>query len=221
MEKNHQKLQVVIKVADVQRLLAGEVLLNYDTSYVRIESVIPGEYFKDKAKGNLLFIEKKDSIGYVKLDWLLLEQKIAENNDASIAVLKINNLGEDELPFEAFIDLRGVNMDTLSRGWQEYLLSTKPPLPASYELYQNFPNPFNNTTKIRYQLPRYSDVKLTIYNILGQKVKHLINKRQEAGYYELTWDGRNDFGNAVASGLYFIEFRAEKYRKMLKILLVK
>lgn len=77
-----------------------------------------------------------------------------------------------------------------------------PLLPLSYELEQNYPNPFNPATSIRYQLSKRSDVFLEIVDLLGQRVKTLVNVTQLTGSYTVVWDGRNDVGLTVASGVY-------------------
>jgi hypothetical protein len=70
-------------------------------------------------------------------------------------------------------------------------------------LYQNYPNPFNAGTEIRFQLPKNADVELTIYNILGQTVRTLTQGYKTAGHYILKWDGKNENGLSVPSGVYF------------------
>ncbi|KAA3616963.1 MAG: T9SS C-terminal target domain-containing protein [Calditrichaeota bacterium] len=79
----------------------------------------------------------------------------------------------------------------------------KEALPKTFQLSQNYPNPFNPETTIKIGLPEQSDLKLVIYNILGQKVKTLKNKIMDAGFYKVTWDGQNDLGNKIGSGQYF------------------
>ena len=77
-------------------------------------------------------------------------------------------------------------------------------IPCKYQLHQNYPNPFNPTTTIEYDIPELSTVNIEIYNITGQRVRHLIkSKMDEPGYKEIVWDGRNDNGNIVTSGAYF------------------
>lgn len=75
-------------------------------------------------------------------------------------------------------------------------------IPASFALMQNYPNPFNPTTTIRYSLPEAAHVTLTIYNILGQKVAELMNDVKGAGFHNVVWNGRNDAGLQVATGVY-------------------
>ncbi|RMF58697.1 MAG: T9SS C-terminal target domain-containing protein [Calditrichaeota bacterium] len=76
-------------------------------------------------------------------------------------------------------------------------------LPRSFVLEQNYPNPFNPATTIRYQLPERSDVRLEIYDVLGQKIRTLVAHQQEAGSYSVKWDGRSETGASVTSGVYF------------------
>jgi endo-1,4-beta-xylanase len=76
-------------------------------------------------------------------------------------------------------------------------------IPDEYELFQNYPNPFNPTTLIRYDVPRSSHVRLAVYNILGTKVRTLVDAAQAAGAHTIVWDAKNDLDNDVASGIYF------------------
>jgi len=95
-------------------------------------------------------------------------------------------------------------------------------IPQEFALLQNYPNPFNPTTTIEYHLPLDSQVKIEIYNILGQRVKILVDQREKAGKYKIVWDGRNESGNRAASGMYVYRIQATsggktfvKARKMI------
>jgi hypothetical protein len=94
-------------------------------------------------------------------------------------------------------------------------------LPTEFELSQNTPNPFNPTTQIAFALPSASKVNLTIYNVLGQQVKTLVDDYMNAGYQSVTWDGTDDYGGAVASGVYFYRISAEQFSDTKKMLLLK
>lgn len=76
-------------------------------------------------------------------------------------------------------------------------------IPAGFELAQNFPNPFNPNTTIAYKIDANSQVNLTVYDILGKRVKTLVDIRQASGQYQLNWDGTNHLGESVPSGTYF------------------
>jgi hypothetical protein len=99
-------------------------------------------------------------------------------------------------------------------------------LPTVFALSQNYPNPFNPTTRIKYDLPEQATVVLKVYNLLGQEVATLANAPQAAGYYEATWDGRNNFGANVSSGVYFYRFEAtsasgQTFANLKKMLFLK
>jgi len=94
-------------------------------------------------------------------------------------------------------------------------------LPTVYGLNQNFPNPFNPSTTIEYSIPKTSRVELAIYNMAGQKVTTLVNTTQAASFYRVVWNGRNDAGQTVASGLYFYKLSAGNYSKVVKMNLIK
>jgi 5'-nucleotidase/UDP-sugar diphosphatase len=93
--------------------------------------------------------------------------------------------------------------------------------PEDFQLLQNYPNPFNPQTDISYSLPENSHVKLTVYNLLGQTVKTLVDEYQSAGSKEVTWDGRNERGESVASGIYLYRLEAGKYTETKKMSLLK
>ncbi len=95
-------------------------------------------------------------------------------------------------------------------------------LPEHFALFENYPNPFNPSTTIRYELPKSVPVQLTIHNLLGQRVRTLINGATKApGVYSIVWDGRDNAGLPVASGVYFYRLKAGNFVKTKKMLLLK
>jgi peptidase M1-like protein/flagellar hook capping protein FlgD len=93
--------------------------------------------------------------------------------------------------------------------------------PKEFSLTQNFPNPFNPTTTINFDLSKSGDVSLVIYNLLGQEVKTLVRKNMESGSYSVIWNGKGDNEIPVASGIYIYEFRAGSFIKTQKMILMK
>lgn len=81
-------------------------------------------------------------------------------------------------------------------------------VPAGIDLEQNHPNPFTSTTTISYVLPRRSDVEIVVFNIFGQQVRTLLQTENDAGKYTLSWNGVDDVGRKVMSGLYVYQLRA-------------
>ena len=94
-------------------------------------------------------------------------------------------------------------------------------IPKEYILNQNYPNPFNSVTTLRYDLPEQSDVTITIYNMLGRKVKTLVNSTQDAGFKSVIWDATNYQGNPVSAGVYLYKIQAGEYISTKKMVLLK
>ena len=99
-------------------------------------------------------------------------------------------------------------------------------IPATFSLEQNYPNPFNPTTTIRFSLPENGKVNLTIFDLLGRQVRQLADKEMEANYQEIRWDGKNDVGVSVSSGIYFYRISVEgisgnKFADTKKMLMMK
>ena len=94
-------------------------------------------------------------------------------------------------------------------------------IPSTYTLYQNVPNPFNQSTIIQYSLPIPQHVTLSIYNVTGQTVKILDDRAMPAGTHRTTWDGTGTDGNYVSSGIYFYQIVAGDFRETRKLTLVK
>jgi hypothetical protein len=94
-------------------------------------------------------------------------------------------------------------------------------IPKTYQLSQNYPNPFNPQTLIKYDLPEPGHVNIAVYNILGQKVKTLVDEQQEMGYKFVYWDGKDEEGKEVASGIYFYKIKTKGFEKTKKMVLLK
>ena len=94
-------------------------------------------------------------------------------------------------------------------------------VPLKFALYQNYPNPFNPTTQIRYALAEQTDVNITIYNVLGQRVTTLVNTSQEAGYHTIEWNATNDLGMQVSSGVYFMRITTPEFTANKKMVFLR
>ncbi len=93
--------------------------------------------------------------------------------------------------------------------------------PDRLTLFQNYPNPFNPITVIRYALPHECEVEITVYNISGQKVKTLAKQKERAGHRQVIWDGRNDEGEEVATGVYLYKIQAGEFTQSKRMVIIK
>jgi hypothetical protein len=92
---------------------------------------------------------------------------------------------------------------------------------AGFELHQNYPNPFNPETTIIYQLSASAEVGLAVYNIMGKKVRQLVKSKQSIGEHRVLWDGADDKGKYIASGLYIYRLKAGRVVESKKMILIK
>lgn len=213
---------------------------NQDYSNLRsyLESLTP-------AINTPLYKAKKDIIAkcYMKDgDYLsainLLEEIIqtSQINDNAIAAmieqgynyLKLSQVDEKSLPTSCTITATNLNdyqarvkeLESQYSFMQE--IETNSVTQLSNELISsNYPNPFNPTTTISYDLPSDENVVISIFNLKGQKVKQLQNEVITAGHHKIVWDGRNDSGNKISSGIYFYKIKAGNYTSTKKMVLMK
>ncbi|HLG94517.1 MAG TPA: T9SS type A sorting domain-containing protein, partial [candidate division Zixibacteria bacterium] len=94
-------------------------------------------------------------------------------------------------------------------------------IPREYSLSQNYPNPFNANTQISFALPKAGKTRLEVFNILGQRVNRLVDEYMAAGNKIVNWDGRDERGMDVPSGVYFYRLRSEGFLQTKKMLLIK
>ena len=111
-----------------------------------------------------------------------------------------------------------VGVTSLSLDMQEIVAEV---LPTTYSLSQNYPNPFNPSTVIEFTVPHRSHVRLSIHNLLGQRVAALVDESMSPGVYQTAWHGCDEAGNQVASGIYFYRLQADQFVEAKKMVLLK
>ena len=94
-------------------------------------------------------------------------------------------------------------------------------LPITYNLYNAYPNPFNPVTTLRYDLPEDSFVEITVYDMLGNIIKNLVNQNENSGYKSVQWNATNNTGQSVSAGVYFYTIEAGNFRQTKKMVLIK
>ena len=104
---------------------------------------------------------------------------------------------------------------------ERFILVRKTVVPATFTLHQNFPNPFNPVTTLRYDLPSDALVTLSIYDMLGREVTQLVNTTQEAGFKSIQWDATDSMGRPVSAGVYLYQIQAGEFVQTKKMVLLK
>jgi hypothetical protein len=130
---------------------------------------------------------------------------------------------EGSLPAEGsgFLGLARVTVKSLKPFPENGIEKANSGTPPAFELLQNHPNPFNPETEISYVLPKDAYVNLSIYNILGQKVRTLVDELETAGRKSVRWDGMDERGDQVTSGVYFYKIRAGDFEKTNRMFMLK
>jgi len=138
--------------------------------------------------------------------------------------------GQFDYPIDVYIDNHEMQVCEHfadSSGIQSFLIEAgqgkraSEPLPHQFQLYQNYPNPFNSSTTFFFDLPQEGYTNLVIYNLLGQRVRTLFSQSLPPGRHRIIWDGRNQAGDPISSGVYFSLLSQGRKVKVVKLLLLK
>jgi len=151
---------------------------------------------------------------------------VSYNNGASFSPYS-EGLGQ-RAPVEAFTAndsfmFAGTDYNGVWRRLRPGLVNivSRPDVPQTFYLAQNYPNPFNPTTTIQYNIPQAVRVVLTIYDMLGQEVRTLVDQVQSPGQKSVIWNGTDKWGNLVSSGIYFYQLHSGDFTKSRKMILMK
>jgi hypothetical protein len=140
--------------------------------------------------------------------------------------LQFQMLPRKTFTFDVWAYLNGDSLQVSNKRYvfvnrYDYLSTESEGIPTEFALHENYPNPFNPTATLRFDLPDISDVTLTIYNMLGQKVRTFKMQSTSAGYHSVTWDATNDFGEQVGAGVYLYQLQTKDFVKTRKMVLLK
>jgi len=180
-------------------------------NFARLSSVESGDLvsgmevqYGQTNRGHILGLFDLDGVGVIS----------AGNDD----VLRFKYEGVDAVQIEGLhvFDQNGYELPT-KYGIREKVEA----IPEFYELAQNYPNPFNPATTISYSLANPGHVELTVFNVLGQTVRELVSGDQNAGRYKIIWDGTDNSGQTVATGVYFYRIKTDDFTRSRKMLLLK
>jgi len=192
----------------------------YDQSELELLEVSKSAAISEGSE--LLFFDGREKDSRVDLSLALLGQGNTMGGSGELAAItfRLVKPGELSLCFEE-VDLRDLTNRKLEADLQDMVAAHVASLPREYSLSQNRPNPFNLETVISYQLPSGGHVSLKIYNIQGQLVRTLVSEYHDAGVHTITWDGKNDQGQEIASGVYLYRLEAGNYSNTKKMSLLK
>jgi len=211
-----EEMVVNVSLADFVELKGYGFTVNYDPTtfeFVRVEGLdtrfgseeIAQPLVIDDGVGQLSVVAYGQPLSDGELMLDLVLRPIMETENGLIEVSR-GELADANLAFNQIASLGAIAVETR---------------PEVFALQNNYPNPFNPSTTIKYQLPNAVDVRLEIYNVVGQVVRTLIGEQQNAGRYEYQWDATSNNGQTLSSGIYFYRLQAGEFQEVKKMLLMK
>ncbi|MCH7575734.1 MAG: PQQ-binding-like beta-propeller repeat protein [Candidatus Marinimicrobia bacterium] len=213
-----QRNDYILTVRPKEISIGYDLLLSIDLELLEYQSITLSGITKEEMSNWLILDRLDEQTGELQVTILdMAGEKITEEIAAELHFKPLKRL-ESTLQYAYQVTQSGA---FIKSGTGETIISTIPAIPESFALHQNFPNPFNPRTTIRYELPIPSKTALVIYNIRGQEVIRLVNEGVEAGYHQVIWRGSDRFGRNVASGIYIIRLITTEYTKTVKMVLLK
>ena len=216
-------MAVDVSLANVAALMGYGFTLNYETDKFEFVSVAPAdEDLLTSTGGDTPLFHHIVADGQVEVvNGMVNGSAVSGGGDIVRFVFRVLREFEDNARFEIadglVFDPSQLQNPAVVAGVLE-LQST----PREFALHQNFPNPFNPDTTIKYDLAESADVTLQIYNVLGQVVRTLVgSEAQNAGRYQIRWSGMDDRGVSVSSGIYFYRISAGEFQNVRKLMLLK
>ncbi|MBI2505488.1 MAG: T9SS type A sorting domain-containing protein [Candidatus Latescibacteria bacterium] len=210
-ERDGGALAVPVVIDQMEGVLAGSFSLRYDPRTLQPAGVRTGALTRDylladRAEGGVVRVAFAGSAWQAGSGALaeVLFQQLGVGGEVGVLALGEVQLNEGDVE----VQVVGSGGEVLG-------------LPQQTTLYANYPNPFNPSTALRYELSRGGVVRLGVYNLVGQRVRELVSGRQQAGRYVVEWDGRDEGGRPVGSGVYLCQLQTEEGTLVRKMLLVK
>jgi len=221
MTQEDGMLKLVVTVTQAQELKGYGFVLNYDPAkFEFVEAKEVDGNLLATGEQSTLFLSSNRNPGQVMVGAMKVDGQAA-SGEGNLVAFTFKTI-ESPLPTDfqvtegVLVDLGG-SIDAV----QHVEIGDLKLKPDTYLLNQNMPNPFNPSTSIAYQLPERAAVTLVVYNLLGQEVRTLVDEAMDAGYYKMTWDGRDAVGRQVASGIYIYRLKAGNFTHARRMMLLK
>lgn len=215
-------MRLRMTVADVQNLKGYGFMLEYDHTkyeFVKVHQVKEGMMGSADGQSGL-FVSSNKTPGEVVVGSMKVDGSSASGEGELVEFV----FRTEDTPLQSdFQVLDGILVDLAGNVDQMHniAIGRLDPTPEDFDLAQNMPNPFNPSTTISYEVPESGAVKLVVYNLLGQQVRTLVNDEIEAGYHSVAWDGADEFGRQVASGIYIYRMNAGDFTATKRMMFLK
>ncbi|MBN2611125.1 MAG: VCBS repeat-containing protein [Bacteroidales bacterium] len=207
-------LSITVEIDKGNDIISAGLTLAYDPDYLKVLSVINSEL-----TSNYSFAHKVEK-SHIKL---ALAGTECLNSGGTIAKINFEVLKPSPQSTKSLFSIKNAifNDGGIKVNFHQTGITLSKGIPQKFELVQNHPNPFNIQTSIRYQIPEKSNVILKIFNISGQEIRTLADEEKEAGFYNLFWNGEDNHGRIVASGIYIYKIQAGNFTQFKKMIILK
>ena len=215
-------MRLRMTVEEAQNLKGYGFMLQYDESkYEFVEARQVQEGMMGTADGQAgLFVSSNKTPGEIIVGSMKVDGSSADGAGELVEFVFRTEDAPLQTDFQILdgilVDLAG-NVDQM----HNIEIGRLDPIPEDFALAQNMPNPFNPATTISYEVPEAGAVKLIVYNLLGQQVRTLVNETIEAGFYTIAWDGADEFGRQVASGIYIYKMDSGSFSATKRMMFLK
>jgi hypothetical protein len=212
--KPGEEFTLPLELSDLGETYSAEFNLSYNADWLDAKRVTQSELTSG------FMLEQKIADGQIKI---ALAGAKPMTGAGSIVGINFKVSDKAKIGDRAEIKLQNLrlNESDLMEPNLSYVVSVGAQVPREFSLSQNHPNPFNPATSIQYSLPTRSHVVLEVYNLLGQKVTTLVDEVKEAGMHQVIWNGNDNQGNTVTSGVYFYRIKADNFSEVKKMVLMK
>jgi len=216
------EIKLRVSLDEAQQLKGYGFVLQFDpTKYEFISAKeVEGNLLNTDSGESTLFLASDKTPGQIAVGSMKVDGQGASGNGELVEFTFRSQDPPISADFQildgVLVDLTG-NIDAINN----IEIGTLKPMPSDYGLDQNLPNPFNPSTTIKYQLPASGDVSLVIYNLLGQQIRSLVKETLDAGFHSIVWDGKNQLGHQVASGVYIYRLQSGDFTTARRMMLLK
>ena len=243
---NQQVVNVAVYAEDVSELTAYRIDLQYDSNLFSWNDISTqassegGEVNMLSSKGGItpIFLKTQREDRIIVANAIMKpDHRTTPSGDGLLGVISFTPSGELPVGSEVTFSLSRAELKGIARDDIDIIEALGPVqltvrltlsgfkdpkyIPTAYSLSQNYPNPFNPETVIHYDLPLRSHVAISVYNMMGQKVTTLVDNKMDAGSHFVVWDGKDNNGESVASGIYLYRMETDRFVQTRKLVLMK
>lgn len=211
-----EEIELVVSLSNMDQVQGYGLQIAYNPatfSFLGASNAHPSQFAEDQ---NIALISEHQS-GTIQISDLLQNTLSTEMNLAHLRFRVLDPTAESSIEIaQALVSAPSGQITSLGVTQTQVRA-----IPTGFALNQNHPNPFNPDTVVPFSLPKSGEIHLAIYNTLGQEIRLLASGMREAGFHRVVWDGKNQNGQTLASGIYFVRLQAGSFSSVRKMMLIK